>query len=301
MDKQTLKIRESIMVIGKKKTIVAIITESNLQNNKKKECIVFINAGFTKHTGPNRIYVRLSRYLADQGFVTCRFDVSGFGDSLSLKNESFRKNMTSDTIVVLNELVLQRKVSSFILIGLCSGADFAFESACFDPRVAGLVLINGSYINGSAFTKIYHKAEKKTRLRYYLRHMFSFSSWIKLITMKSNLIRLILSRLKSIIIRDKSSSLKNNERNENILDVSKWQKLADRNVEIILVFAEGSVFWDIFKSYVKKSLQTIFNGNIRIILQRNVDHTFTLLSSQIRLQTTILNWLYEKTGTFNTQ
>ncbi|MGD2035640.1 MAG: hypothetical protein PVF73_11320, partial [Bacteroidales bacterium] len=111
----------------------------------------------------------------------------------------------------------------------------------------------------------------------------------------------ILSRLKSIIIRDKSSSLKNNERNENILDVSKWQKLADRNVEIILVFAEGSVFWDIFKSYVKKSLQTIFNGNIRIILQRNVDHTFTLLSSQIRLQTTILNWLYEKTGTFNTQ
>src|SRR5690606_37848418 len=84
------------------------------------------------------------RKLAPAGFLTLRFDVSGVGDSQP------RPDCLAEADVPLTDIreamdFLQSRygIEEFILLGLCSGAYQAHESAVRDPRVVGTVQLDG--------------------------------------------------------------------------------------------------------------------------------------------------------------
>lgn len=293
MDKP--KIIETTLLFGPERSLVAIITRSSqsIDHRNQKPGLVFINAGNNNHSGPNRIYVRLARYLVWQGFISCRFDVSGSGDSLPRTDDlSLRKYAVLDTQSVLDGLMKLTGLKNFILIGICLGAEIAFDTAVQNKNVCGVILINGAFVAGHVFKKIYSNAEHKIRNRYYLSHLFSFPRWIKFITFRSNIWKIIQSKIINLLSYPKKQ-MKITGSNDSYFQHQKWITLSQRRISLLLIYSAGSVFWDIFRMSGKKNVKKIFNriAKFNLICLKKIDHTFTLLSSQIKLEKIISDWL----------
>ncbi|HSH89004.1 MAG TPA: alpha/beta fold hydrolase, partial [Ramlibacter sp.] len=107
--------------------------------------VVMINVGANTHIGPNRLYTRVARELASNGYRCFRMDLTGMGDSrpdLGFSNDRlFSDASTADARAAI-DMLSARGVRRFYLLGICSGSFVAFQTALADPRVIGQVLMN---------------------------------------------------------------------------------------------------------------------------------------------------------------
>ncbi len=105
--------------------------------------VVMVNSGILHRVGACRLHVELARRLAERGFSSLRFDHSGIGDSEARRDSlPFEKSAVLEIRQALDWLAGKRGIERFVVLGLCSGADMAFEAAREDPRITGLVLLD---------------------------------------------------------------------------------------------------------------------------------------------------------------
>lgn len=140
---------EQTALFGKSSTLVGIVTESSPGSSAAaKPAVILLNAGIIHRVGPNRIAVRIARRLASLGHLTLRFDHSGIGDSL---RDSVplpqAERLINETQAAMDYLEEKFRVKRFILMGLCSGAITAFQTAGRDERVVGVALLNAMGMN----------------------------------------------------------------------------------------------------------------------------------------------------------
>ena len=103
--------------------------------------LILLNAGMVHRVGPFRGYVQLARVLADAGFVVLRFDQPGLGDSAApVAADGVREAAIRAAMALVTE---QAGVSRFVLGGICSAADDAFNLSDRDRRIVGLLLLDG--------------------------------------------------------------------------------------------------------------------------------------------------------------
>lgn len=100
---------------------------------------VILNSGILHRVGASRIYVQIARTLAERGFTTLRFDFSGVGDS-GVRRDSLpiEERFVQETREAMDYLRETKGMTTFVLGGLCSGADGAFWTALEDDRVVGV-------------------------------------------------------------------------------------------------------------------------------------------------------------------
>ncbi|MBV9394693.1 MAG: alpha/beta fold hydrolase [Methylobacteriaceae bacterium] len=107
--------------------------------------ILFLNTGGNPHFGWGRMSVEHARALAAPGVASLRLDIAGLGDAAPLAGSPraalYRKESIADVREAL-ELLEQRGLSNFTLVGHCSGAWLALNAGRADPRVRGLFLVN---------------------------------------------------------------------------------------------------------------------------------------------------------------
>ncbi|HXU06060.1 MAG TPA: hypothetical protein VN903_34135 [Polyangia bacterium] len=120
--------------------LIGVLTEpDNDQRLADAPAVVFLNAGLLHRVGACRFHVRTARALAPAGFTSLRFDFSGNGDSEPRKDGmSFEQAAVSEAQEAMSYLEKARGAKSFVLIGLCSGADMAYETALVDKRVEAI-------------------------------------------------------------------------------------------------------------------------------------------------------------------
>jgi pimeloyl-ACP methyl ester carboxylesterase len=108
-----------------------------------RAAVVFLNTGSNHHIGTSRLTVTMARSVAKLGFASLRLDIGGIGDSdaPSVRSGGLARDSTVDVLSALDGL-RDRGYDEFILIGLCSGAKLALETALQDDRVVGQILIN---------------------------------------------------------------------------------------------------------------------------------------------------------------
>jgi len=135
---------ERVFMFGSHGGLVGVLTEPADQLRRSSNpAILFSNIGLNHRVGPNRLYVELARKLAAEGFVSLRFDLSGFGDSEPRREgPPDRERATLDTREAMSFLE-RYGASQFVLVGLCSGVDSAHSTALVDDRVAGAIFIEG--------------------------------------------------------------------------------------------------------------------------------------------------------------
>lgn len=155
--------------------------------------VVLPNAGAVHHVGPNRLYVEVSRALADAGLPSLRFDMRNLGDSClgspSDENHPYPTTATEDIGSVVSwahGTVGDRA----LLTGLCSGAHASLHASAeiVDPGVAGVICVNPltfRYTDGMSLDQ--PSADRTTKeAAYYRMAALDPTRWRKLLSGGSN-------------------------------------------------------------------------------------------------------------------
>lgn len=106
--------------------------------------VLMLNAGVIHRIGPHRINVKLARQLARAGIPSVRLDLSGLGDSRrAAGTASMFEQASHDIRCALDALAERTGIERFVIVGICSGAEYGYQYAAQDARVAGLVMVDG--------------------------------------------------------------------------------------------------------------------------------------------------------------
>jgi len=264
------------------KQLVGVYTHAIKRNDHAKELptILFFNSGLLPHIGPYRLYVKLARFFAKQGFNSFRFDLSGIGDSEKHKDSRLHKLQHNEDIdKVLDFLNLEHGDASFISLGICSGAENAHETMARDKRVVGAVSIDG-YIYPT--TKYY--------INRYLPKMFSFTSW-------KTLAKISFAKLVSIVRQNKETEMNSIDMSSNKPSKEKisreYQDFINRDASLLSVFTAS------WPCNYKEQLSDVFSDlpfgdNLQTTYLEDAEHIFPLAEDRQALTKIISNWLEER-------
>ena len=137
-------IRERVVRFGKSSPLVGIASEPPASRvAPERPAVLLLNSGILHRVGACRFHVALARRLAEQGTYALRFDFSGIGDSEVRRDDlPFERSAIIEVREGMDHLAASKGVKHFVLFGLCSGADMAFEAAHADDRVVGLAVLD---------------------------------------------------------------------------------------------------------------------------------------------------------------
>lgn len=288
--------REFAANIGPGGTLVAITTvpgDGTDTGGGTLPAVVLLNSGLVHHVGPNRLYVKLARALAAEGFVVTRIDLSGIGDSAARTDSLvFEKSAVDETQIAMQYLRDRFGARSFVLGGICSGADVAFMTARESEDVIGAVLINGQSLHGVAEdsdVQIEDRLRSARDFHYLVRvAMFRRSSWVGLLRSGS--------RLRSLL---RALARKSVERLPGVRRAppaaaalqAEFGALSRRSVRLLLLYSEGDAGLEYLSLMLGRRLRAVITGaNCDYTVLAGADHTFTLRRCQDELAETIRTW-----------
>jgi pimeloyl-ACP methyl ester carboxylesterase len=196
-------LRERILHLGAAGNLFGIVSEPISPAPEHLPWVVLLNAGSSYRVGPNRLSTLLARQLAAGGFRCVRLDLRGLGDSDAAdptrENHPYPETTFQDIALALDHLHTQLGARRAVLMGLCSGAYAAFQSAA---RLPSPLLVEGIAINPLTF---YWKdgmsldvspAEQLETNRAVLSSLLDPSKWVKVLMGRSK--RGILGSLRSL-------------------------------------------------------------------------------------------------------
>jgi pimeloyl-ACP methyl ester carboxylesterase len=283
--------REHALLFGDGQGLVGVITDppgAGKESRSPALGAILLNAGVIHRVGPSRLYVHLARALASAGCVAARFDHSGIGDSASRRDDvSFDVSSIQEARAAMDALQESRGIDRFLLIGLCSGAVTAFDTAGVDPRVAGVVLINPQGFDQSPEWNDYI-ASRGDAQRYWKRSLFSATSWWKALTG-----RVDYKRLVGVLWRQASGPGRARETVTSVVTRvgAELQKLADREVRTLLVCSEGDDGIEYMNVILQRDVRTMgSSAHLAVDILPGADHSLTLLGSQKQVVEVVRNW-----------
>ena len=138
----TEQYREALFATGSSSILNGVFCEP-VDADRVGVCILFLNAGLIHRVGMGRFAVKLARHFASSGFVSCRFDFPGVGDSTALQaRHSHLTAAPGEVSSVIDALERETGLTRFVLWGICDGADAGFVAALHDQRVEGVVQVD---------------------------------------------------------------------------------------------------------------------------------------------------------------
>lgn len=275
---------ERVAQFGLDKSLIGIVAQPAGGGAVVKNAILILNTGTIHRVGHHRMYVLMSRRLAQAGHVVLRFDFSGLGDSAAHKfGQPLLESNLNDIRSALDWLESTFGVTRVILVGLCSGADHAALFGHSDPRVVGLVLID-PYIPATA----------RYLLDYISRRLLNPPSW-------------------------RSFKFRNSRLLAQLFDVGLFHGRRKSAEPEHLVFPEGharSVFENVYRATVEVGVQLLvictgkhhaprvtyreqftkafasisFDGLLQLHFFEGADHTFSSFKERNRLNELIERW-----------
>lgn len=266
---------------------------SNIPDNKLsvRPAIILTNVGANHRVGNHRLYVKLARRLAAQGFTVLRFDKRGIGYSLptpaGLENDVHSSSGIDDIRSAMKFLEESYDAQQFVLGGICSGAYLSYLTAVHDERVTGLVLMNQltfHWRHGDVIqTK---KASTLKSTQFYWRAASAGDTWRRMLRGKIALRRIVgnlSKRLSRQVISSVRHSLARFMKTHHLLGrvARNFRAMQARGVELLFIFGENDSSIDLMTQHLGTNAHLLPDRDgIRIEVIRHVDHTFTPMWSQ---------------------
>lgn len=110
-------------------------------NPERKTGIIIVAGAPQYRVGAHRLFVTLSRHIADEGYAVLRFDRRGTGDSSGAYRtfETMQEDLASAVEVMQK---MSPEVERIVLLGLCDGASAILLGGLTLEKVAAAVLVN---------------------------------------------------------------------------------------------------------------------------------------------------------------
>jgi len=203
-----IPLRETLFRIGAVPDLFGIISEPTSPVSADLPVVVLLNAGAAYRIGPGRMTTEMARKFSAAGFRCLRMDFCGLGDSVtdnpSRENDSYASTAFRDVGLAFEQLRARYGCQRFVLMGLCSGAYVAFQSAAQfeDPGLIESVLINPLtfyWCDGMSLETA--PTIELIREHYYLTSALQPGKWLKLLSGRSHIgiagaLRLVGQRLR---------------------------------------------------------------------------------------------------------
>jgi dienelactone hydrolase len=293
-------IRESIYTFGKNNHLFGILCEPLINDWKNRPTLILTNAGAVHHIGPNRLYVLLTRNIARAGFRCLRMDLSGLGDSfiedISKENDSYISSATKEIEDAINSLRLDG--SSFVVMGLCSGAHTAFHVALdlISQPIDECILINPLTFYWNKSMSLSTTPSLDIRWHYYKNTMQQKDRWMKLIQGRANIkaivktiVDLATKRVHGLMINLGLTQPTTDNLNYDIKQIC----LTGR--ELSFIFSSTDPGYEILMSNAKSAVRRFSKKElINIQYIQNADHTFTTDKHRLELTNKLINHLVKR-------
>lgn len=273
---------EQAILFGNQSSLVGIFARPVNPPDTTKPTIVILNTGIIHRVGHHRMFVTMSRVLAEAGYPVLRFDFSGIGDSDPRNgNLSTVDAAMADIKEALDWVEQTSGARRIILLGLCSGADYAVLYGHTDERIAGLILLDPS-IPQTLRYYVHFLAPRLTRLH----------SWIDLITGRSRTLRMWVNYVLGTRLPGRSS---NQAALMNTVDRSTvegyYQSAVDKGINMLAVFTQESTR-QTYREQMLEALRNVkFGTSLDLEYFAGSDHLFIAESDRCRLTRIILGWL----------
>lgn len=201
-------IHERAFQISDQPDLFGVISEPGNLTVEELPLVVLLNAGSAYHVGPSRLYTLLARRLAADGFRCLRLDMCGLGDSVTTdadkENETYAATAFRDVELTLKACQARLGANRVVLMGLCSGAYVAFQSAAqlANPVIVESVLINPlTFYWKDGMTLETAPAVAHGKFHYYWNAALQPRKWLKLLTGRTQLgilgaARMLIERLR---------------------------------------------------------------------------------------------------------
>ncbi len=187
-------IRETACRLSQSPDLFGILSEPHDARADDLPTIVLLNAGAAYRIGPGRMTVEMARTVSAQGFRCLRLDLCGLGDSvpdeIAAENDSYAATAFRDIEIALQFLRDRTGSRRFVLLGLCSGAYAAFQSAAqlTDPDLIESILINPlTYFWRDGMTIETAPTRELICQHYYLGSALQPGKWLKLLSGRSHI------------------------------------------------------------------------------------------------------------------
>jgi alpha-beta hydrolase superfamily lysophospholipase len=283
--------KETIVAFGKTRSLIGIVTHPEDRSSADLPAIILLNSGILHRVGPGRLYVKMARALAAQGFVVLRFDFSGIGDSRSSDEDiSFEARTITEVDEAMKYLGTEYRSDKFVLTGICSGAQIAYETQCNDVRVVGAAPINIYRLLEPSDDRLASAVKNRSETRYLLQFsLLNPASWLKLFGGRADY-RGILKKI-NFLLRKLVPANKQEYRDTPRIK-SDIRSITDRNAHLLLIYSVTDRGLDFVRETLGNEMNTAWeeSGRFRIEVIR-ANHTFSLPSSQRELIGLMVNWL----------
>jgi pimeloyl-ACP methyl ester carboxylesterase len=272
---------EQVILFGSSSELTGILTKSDSQNSSAT-AVCLLNSGFIHRTGFNRFNTDLARKLSECGLTSLRFDLHGLGDSARFDGKRDYNEQASIDIGEAVTTVLDKSgAKKCILVGLCSGADFAHVVAVADPRVCGVVFLDGYAYPTLRFRfNDYKPALMKPWkvINYFFKRLSKFQKQ-----------RTISATLNSTATEDTSYVREFPPRAKIAKEVC---TLVDRGVVLYYVYSGGIPIYYNYGDQFRDMFRSInFKGKVSYDFVKDADHTYTLVVLRRKLEEMVVNWI----------
>ena len=273
--------KDQVLLLGKRRGLVGILTRP-AAGSGEAPALVILNTGIVHRVGHHRMYVTLARELAARGQTVVRFDFSGVGDSEPRNDHlSPLAACLADIKDVLDSVQASHKLSRFILMGLCSGADHAVLYGHTDPRVVGLILMDPTLPPTARY--YWH---------YIRQRLGNVRNWASVLTGRSGLMRRLLAHfVHSVRYRSDLQSLTLENLQFSSYLGQCYKSAAARGIKMLSVFTSLSVRHTYHQQLVDAFPEAASTGGLRLEFFPDSDHLFSAPAHQARLQWVIVDWL----------
>jgi pimeloyl-ACP methyl ester carboxylesterase len=261
---------------------------------RDRPAIVLLNAGTVHRIGPHRMYVRLARRWAERGFFVLRLDLSGIGDSPAPpschENLCYPRDAIADAQAAMTALGKRLGVRRFVVGGLCSGGDIAFQTGLRDKRVASTIIMNPRtfLINDLELVENYQ------RPRYYLEALGDRKKLMRLLRGEVDIKRALAALYNNVVdlLRRRRATRATTRSREDV--PTSLGRLAGRGVDtLLLVTAQdpGVAYVDSHFGAGMRALEQL--SCFRRIDIPGTDHTFTSVYAQRFVAETLTRHIVE--------
>ncbi len=261
---------------GRSQHLIGVLHEA--ENAKQPMGILLWNTGISHRIGPYRIHVDLAERLAALGFTVLRFDLSRLGDSdVAEADAAIQDIFTRDINDAVQVLEEQFQLKEILSIGICSGAVDAWYHARQDPRVRGLVMVDGF-----VYPTFRHE------LGFLLQRLLSPKRWQRLI------MRALRPRAKQYALQPVNDFLDPNYPPQDQANID-TQKLIDRGTQMLVLYTGGFHPWYSYRRQFQAMLRKVkFRKQLQLEHWPHVDHLFTLLEDRKRFMRMLHIWIQDK-------
>jgi hypothetical protein len=284
-------VRERALRIGKPTPLIGVSSEPEVFDPSLPALIV-LNSGVMHHVGACRLSVKIARAAAAGGLLAVRFDYSGIGDSEPRRgSDAFEEVSLRECAEVMDYLQRTRGVERFILYGLCSGADAAYNTARADARVVAIAQIDA-----------YCYITPRYYIEYYLPILFHGERW-----------RSFLGRLwrrftgRALPAPGPAPAEAQDDANFEIPTYTRifpprdavadgLRALVARGVRLFVLFTGGEPHYNHLGQYRDSFRDVPFGDQLEVAYHPETNHIITQPDSQARIVRAIAGWALDVAG-----